>query len=553
MQGQPGWLPLLVATAVTFLVLAAGITLIARRRGKTPWLAGIGPQAIVALGGVAVSVHGLWGFARDTAELSPWLAVAFIAVFDAAEMTLLVMLYRAADPKVGWTDELRLMHRTAWTLVGFSSLMNAVHAPNWWARPVMAAIPPLATWLIELQLRSKLHRTDKNREVKEGGRPGPMRLLLLIWQHAWAGLFASLGLDPGQSASGIARAARAQKAARRVYRLRLALTAPGAGAGRGQRRVARRRRKSQKALDKADVATDRGQALAMVRRLAALTRADDVAQLDYANPTTVLELLEGLAVTEAAEHAEASSRAEQAEAARKRAESARQEAEAARQRAEEATEAAQEHLESLREEIEKAVGEAEAARQRAADAREEENTARQRAATASGAAQQELNGAHERARRELDHLQQEARKAQQTLTDLTSRARNAEQAAQQQEAALAQLSTQVREAELLRERLAGDLAPHAAGAPEGAAGGEGPLFRSEAKQAGWEHYQNVLQHSGGSIEPTAGELADRFGVDGGNARNWLREFRAARAAQLAARPPRAAAHPTHDGALTGVS
>jgi hypothetical protein len=547
-QGQPGWLPLFVATAVTFLVLAVGIALIARRRGKTPWLAGIGPQAFVALGGVAVSVHGLWGFARDTAELSPWLAVAFIAVFDAAEMTLLVMLYRAADPKVGWTDELRLMHRTAWLLVGFSSLMNAVHAPNWWARPVMAAIPPLATWLIELQLRSKLHRTDKP-QVEEGGRPGPMRLLLLVWQHAWASLFASLGLDAGQSASGIARAARAQKAARRVYRLRLALTAPGADDGRGQRKVTRRRRKSQKALDKADVATDRGQALAMARRMAALTRADEVAQLDYTNPENVLELLEGLAVTEAVEHAAAASRAAEAESARQcaedareRAESARQDAEAARQRAEEATTAAQAHLESLQEEIEDAKGEAEAARQRAADARSQEQTARQRAEAATGTVRQELEDAHKEARKELTDLRQQAETAQQALDDLKARARTAEEAAQRHEAALVQISSQVREAELLRERLAGDLAPHAAGAPEGAVSGEGPLFRSEAKQAGWEHYQTILSNSHGSIEPTAAELAERFGVDGGNARNWLREFRAARAAQLAARPPRAAAH-----------
>uniref|UniRef100_UPI0015EE86E8 DUF2637 domain-containing protein n=1 Tax=Streptomyces albidus (ex Kaewkla and Franco 2022) TaxID=722709 RepID=UPI0015EE86E8 len=515
LEGQPGWLPFVVATAVTFLVLAVGITLIARRRGRTPWLAGIGPQAVVALGGVAVSVHGLWGFARDTAELSPWLAVAFIAVFDAAEMTLLVMLYRAADPQVGWTDELRLMHRTAWTLVAFSSLMNAVHAPNWWARPVMAAIPPLATWLIELQLRSKLHRPDTGRELEEAGRPGPMRLVLLIWQHAWAGLFASLGLDAGSSASGIARAARAQKAARRVYRLRLALKAPDARQRRGQSRVGKRRKKAQKALDKADVATDQGQALAMVRRLTALTRADDVAQLDYANPTTVLELLEGLAVTPAV----ASGRAEEAEGARQRAESARQEAEAARQRAEEATEVARNQLESLREEIEKAAEEEQGARKRAETARREEGTARQRAEQATGAAQQELTDGHRRAEQELNRLQREAQTAQQTLDGLTSRARTAEEEAREQETALAQLSTEVREATLLRDRLAGDLAPLASGAPEGAVGGEGPLFRSEAKQAGWEHYQNTLRQYDGAIEPTAGELAERFGVDGGNARN----------------------------------
>jgi hypothetical protein len=143
-------------------------------------------------------------------------------------------MYRAADPEAGWTRELRLMHRTAWLLVSFSAAMNAVHAPNWWARPVLAAVPALAAWLIELQLRSKLHHVKPGQD--DDARPGPARLLALLWQHAWAELFALLGLDARTSSSAIARAALVQRAAMRVYRLRLALETGKT------RRVGRRRR-----------------------------------------------------------------------------------------------------------------------------------------------------------------------------------------------------------------------------------------------------------------------------------------------------------------------
>ncbi|MFC9224642.1 hypothetical protein ACFT8W_28620, partial [Streptomyces hygroscopicus] len=265
--GAPGWLSWAAPLAAAVLVLALVAWAVGRLR-TSGWLSGIGPQAVVALGGVAVSVHGLWGFATGTAGLMSVLAVAFIAVFDAAEMTLLVMMYRTADPKVGWTPELRLMHRTAWLLVSFSASMNAVHAPNWWARPVLAAIPGLAAWLIELQLRTKLHH---QRPDEAGGRPGPVRLVVLLWQHAWAALFAMLGLDARTSSSAIARAALAQRAALRVYRLRLALEAKDAGTGprslrRSRRQVERLRGRAQKALARADVAIDSGQSLALGRR-----------------------------------------------------------------------------------------------------------------------------------------------------------------------------------------------------------------------------------------------------------------------------------------------
>ncbi|MCO8301308.1 hypothetical protein [Streptomyces sp. RKCA744] len=371
----PGWLSWAAPLAAAVLVLALAGWVVGRLR-KSGWLSGIGPQAFVALGGVAVSVHGLWGFATGAAGLISALAMGFIAVFDAAEMTLLVMMYRAADPEVGWTPELRLMHRTAWLLVSFSAAMNAVHAPNWWARPVLAAIPGLTAWLIELQLRSKLHH-ERPDEGEAGGRPGPVRLVVLLWQHAWAGLFALLGLDARISSSSVARAALAQRAAHRVYRLRLALeTGPVKGSSRwARRRLRGLRRRAQKALDRADVATDTGQSLALVRRLAALTRADEVARLNYADVPAVLALIEDLAVTPAAERLESS-----------RADAARQEAEAARERAEEALRAAQRDLEAAREEHAALLeqrqgvdGEVEAARQRAEAARKAEEAARKRA------------------------------------------------------------------------------------------------------------------------------------------------------------------------------
>src|SRR5262245_39822937 len=111
----PGWLSWAAPLSAVLIAVAVVVWGVGRLR-RSPWLAGIGPQASVALGGVAVSVYGLWGFATETVHLPELLAIAFISVFDAAEMTLLVMLYRAADPEVGWTRELRLMHRTAWTL-----------------------------------------------------------------------------------------------------------------------------------------------------------------------------------------------------------------------------------------------------------------------------------------------------------------------------------------------------------------------------------------------------------------------------------------------------
>lgn len=492
---------------------------------KSSWLSGIGPQAIVALGGVAVSVHGLWGFATDTCNLPVPLAVAFIAVFDAAEMTLLVMMYRAADPEQGWTRELRLMHRTAWMLVAFSAAMNAVHAPNWWARPVLAAVPALAAWLIELQLRSKLHHIRPGQDDDGSARPGPARLVALLWQHAWAELFALLGLDARTSSSAIARAALAQRAALRVYRLRLALQ------GGKARKVRRWRRKAQKALDRADVAVDREQALALARRLACLTGADAFAALDYRQPATILALIEDLAITPAVEREQVSTLAEQAEDARQRAEAARQEAESARQRAAEELAAARNELEDVRRQQASLLEQGDDVAGRAEAARQEEQAARQRAEDA----RLDEQHARQRAQEVINEAQQKVDAKRQTLDALNAQAEQAQANYQARVRAVQALDGQINEARALYERLCGDLAALNPQDPDGAMVGGETAWKSPAKQNGWTYYLNALSGPD-PVEPTAAELAERFGVDPGNARNWLRDFRAARAAQLAAQP-----------------
>lgn len=520
-----------LAAAMAMSVLALLVWGVGRLR-RSVWLAGIGPQAVVALGGVAVSVHGLWGFATTTGLLPVPLAVAFIAVFDAAEMTLLVQMYRSADPGIGWTRELRLMHRTAWMLVGFSAAMNAIHAPNWWSRPILAAVPALAAWLIELQLRSKLHhqRPDDDGDA----RPGPARLVALLWQHAWSGLFALLGLDARSSSSAIARAALAQRAALRVYRLRLALDAPDLGLSPRARRRARRRteklrRRAQAALDRADVATDQGQALALVRRLAAITRADEVARLDYTDTTRVLAMIEDLAVVPGARRTESSALAERADAARKEAEDARRAAEAAQKRAEDALTAAREELDEARREHDLIVSQRDGSSAEAEDARKRADAARREETDALQRAERIVNAA----RAEADRIHTNTVGAQERLTELTGARRDLEQLIAATQRALDEVNRDVKEATVLRDRLHGDLAALHPNAPE-TAGGDGPAWKSPAKQEGWKYYLGRLADGSEPAEPAAADLAARFGIDAGNARNWLRDFRAARATQLAA-------------------
>ncbi|GAB2891688.1 DUF2637 domain-containing protein [Streptomyces mayteni] len=603
----PAWVMPVLATVG--LGLAVALVLWMRNTARS-WVSGIGPQAIVALGGVAVSVYGLWGFAIDTAKLPAVLAIAFIAVFDAAEMVLLMMLYRAADPAKGWTPQLRLMHRTAWMLVSFSCSMNAVHAPNWWSRPVLAAIPALATWLIELQLREKLGQHVAADDEQRVGRPGPVRLVVVVWQHFWARLFAAFGFDARAQGSEVARAAMARRAAHRVYRLRLILP-PGNPEPTGwwDRRKLRR---AQAALDRADIATDPAQGLAFARRMAGLTGTVNVAAANYQDAPAVMTLLESLSVTAAADRITAQSGAMEAEAARQRAEDARQRAETARQRAVEETDAARTVLGELETQRVQAEETAADATRRAENARQEAEraeTARDRAEAARQRAEDDATTADRRARQladeadlskerlerttqELHRLEDQTTTARQgqhgtqdqlatlrrQLGDLKDQHDKADQAARQaaqqardtraavdavrqelaglhtardqaltaqadarEAARRAQIEAQgaaeraaaqqrqAREISGLLERLRGELADQVGDGPVPVPGRR--LFESDAKQAGWEHYRAEV--SANRAEPSAAELAEQFGVVAGNARNWLRDFRAARARELA--------------------
>ncbi|MFI7278566.1 DUF2637 domain-containing protein [Streptomyces sp. NPDC049879] len=620
-------LAMVISMALTCTV---ALILVRRRTGAEPDpgtspLDGIGPQAVVALGGVAVSVYGLWQFATEVAGLPPVMALGFIAVFDAAELTLLVMMYRQADAETGWTPELRLMHRTAWTLVAFSAAMNAIHAPTLWSMPVLGAIPGLAAWLIELKLRAKLHAPGIDDD--EYTKPGPLRLVILLWQHSWSALFALLGLDAADRGSDIARAALARTAAAAVYQLRLALQvfdrlkqthASERRTTRAEARVERRRRAAQRAVDRADIATDPKQALAMARRMATLTGVDGIAQATYSDAAKVMDMLETLAIVPSAQRISANARAMEAEAARQRAEDARQEAEAARQRAAEETDAAGKELERLhnaRQEAETAANReadrAETARQeadRAESARQEAEAARQRAEDEADAAarrarqlgddaglsrerlehataelhalQQQLDAARQgrhgtedqlaALRRELDDLTSARGRAEAAYNGAAQKAREAQDAAETRRGELTLLNqalqerrdqvrdaddsrrtaedearraaehaaaqhAQVREITALLDRLRGELAEHITPGPT--PGHNARLFESDAKQRGWEHYRALA--STGRAEPSAAELAERFQVAPGNARNWLLDFRAARARELT----RPAAHP----------
>jgi hypothetical protein len=167
---------------------------------------------VMALGGMSVSLYGMWGFAREQAGLPAPFAVGFLAMFDLTELTLFTLLYRRANPKLGWTSQLRLMHNTAWSLVIVSAAANWIHAPNATAAPFLAAMPVTAAWVIELEFRSRMRGTEAVSE-----KAGPVKLASMLWEKGWAALFAGLDLDPSSKNGQLIRAVLAKKASRRLF------------------------------------------------------------------------------------------------------------------------------------------------------------------------------------------------------------------------------------------------------------------------------------------------------------------------------------------------
>ncbi|ATL88764.1 large adhesin (plasmid) [Streptomyces malaysiensis subsp. malaysiensis] len=474
------------------------------RESEVIGLGGMGRQAYVALGGMIVSIHGMWGFALGTAQLPEPIAVGFIAMFDAMELVLFSQLYQRANPRAGWTTQLRLIHNTAWALVAVSATANFIHAPNPVAAPFMAAMPIGAAWVIELEFRARMRGTEQQDDTSKAG---PVRLLVLLWTKGWAAAFSGLGLDPNSTSGQVARATLAKKAARKLFRLRTLLASHAKlitdpGAKRRQltaavKELEQARKRATNAMDRADFATDSGQALAVLRGLGGWTEVDSVATVDFKQPRKVTELMERVAIMPAAKAIEAGERAAELEEKAERAEAAEKEAVDARQRAEEemraaveakktadaARQKAQEALAEAKEETERAKAEAE----RAEDARQRADTARQRAVDQMSDESKTVEELQKRADEEqqrLDNAVQKLGEVRRMITDAESAKTSTTGEVDALKDELQRLVTAQREAENAR-RTASDAARQAANDLDGlrAELGETQRVVKDARQA----------------------------------------------------------------------
>lgn len=349
------------------------------------------------LGGIAVSLYGLWGFATETVDLPFLFAIGFVSMFDVLELRLFSQMYKMADPRKGWTRQLRLMRGTAWGFVTASAAANVAHAPNLWSAPFLAAMPIGAAWVIEVPLKNALAGAEPEEEKRpEGTKPGPFRLISLLWRRMWAWCFRKAGMDVNDRADEMVRRARARDAADASYALRNVLLekqeleqivqrgmtpgadgqppVPRAKLQQAQKRLAvlnkelekKVRPRAQTALELADT-QDPEQGLALMQRMAWLTRADDVALLDYGPDSPAMQLLEELNIAANAEFIKSRKRAQDAD---QRA----AEAEEIRRNAEKAVEEAAEKLAAVEKVLEETRKQAEEAQKQAAAEREAEET-----------------------------------------------------------------------------------------------------------------------------------------------------------------------------------
>lgn len=464
-SGTPAWALVVTAAAVLLAVLAVVYLAVRslwraserkrqRRRedaekaaakggeSEVLGLGGMGRQAYVALCGMAVSIYGMWGFATQTAQLPHPIAVGFIAMFDAMELVLFSQLYRRANPKVGWTPELKMINSTAWTLVAVSATANVIHAPNPVSAPFLGFVPIGAAWVIKLELQARMSGSEKIDESKAG----PVRLLVLLWTKGWAAAFSGLGLDPRSTSGQVARATLAKKAADRLFKLRTALEqqamliqnhqAKRRDLARALNELDGLRRKATSAMERSDFALDSSQALAVLRGLAGWTRVDDVATVDTSDTPAVMRLMEEVAILPSAARIENAERAAELAAQAERAAQAQVEAEQARERAEEEKRSAVEEkaaAEAAREEAEEALARAaeetasakeEAAR--AEDARERAEAARKRAESEMTEESRNVAVLERRAEEEQDKLakaQAELGRVQDLIVDESERRR----------------------------------------------------------------------------------------------------------------------------------
>ncbi|MFF0430320.1 hypothetical protein ACFYUJ_38910 [Streptomyces sp. NPDC004520] len=415
------------------------------------------------LGGIAVSLYGLWGFATETAELPLFFALAFMSMFDILQLRLFSQMYKMADPERGWTRQLRTVQGTTWAFVLLSAVANFQHAPNIWSAPWLAAMPIGAAWVMQVPLKNALAGVQAEEKQPEGAKPGPGRLIALLWRRIWAWCFRVFGMDVSDRADTMVRRARARDAADASYALRTVLlekqaledvvrqaATPGddghPAVSRSKLQAAQKRLevltkelekkvrpKAQTALELADT-HDPEQGLALFQRMAWLTNVDEVAMLDYGPDSPAMEKLEQLNVAANADFIKSSKRARDAEARAEEAETARLAAEEEIRRATEKLVEAEKALERMRQEAKEAQARAaadwDAEQSRIAMAREKlmtdlETEEKRLAATRDERLLLESSDAsvtqlYQRTTEELDGLKQQLSTLERERTQLTT-------------------------------------------------------------------------------------------------------------------------------------
>jgi hypothetical protein len=466
LKDMPTWVLLAIAGAVLITVLIAGF-LVLSRTSKRKAESDKNHEAAVAvarekgqplppkplhmdptplLGGIAVSLNGLWGFAQDTVHLSFFFAIGFVTMFDVLEMRLFSIMYEMAnaDPKRRWTRQLRVMRGTAWAFVFASAAVNVAHAPNVYSAPFLAIMPIGAGWVIYMPLKNALDGgEEEDTKRPEGKKPGPFRLAGLLWGRLWAWAFRKGGLDVNDRADEMVRRARAREAADASYALRKALKEKKklenvvgdaivprrrGNVSAEQKRLAelnsqlekKIRPKAQAALEMADT-QDPEQGLQLMQRMAWLTRADDVALLDYGPDSTAMELLEQLNIAANAEFIKSSKRARDAQSLAAEAEKNRQAADAAVEEAQtklrELTEQLERSQEEARKSAESAAEEVETEERKLQTLREERELLETSGASA-GQLYQKTSQELEQIRGQLTDAQSEAQRAREDVVRL---------------------------------------------------------------------------------------------------------------------------------------
>lgn len=430
-------------------------------------------RTIVGICGMSVSMYGLYGFAEDTAGLPLLLRIFFIAIFDGAEIGLMLGLARslAAQDVPRWTEGMIRSRRMAWGLVALSAAANWVHAPEGgglWAKVALAGVPVVSVKLLEHGLDLRIAELAKAEE-EDGVRPGPLRLFVLLWRRIWIAAFAWLGLDTTSTTSETSRRLLAQRAARAVIVLARAQKRAdrtfrfGWRKSLADRAVDRRTEDAAVALDRADAPVNVDQALAVVRRTMGHMQAGRLGRLDYADVDAVVNTVVSLPalqqkVTQKLEEQKAEVQ-DELRAAERAAKQERDEAVAAleaereehtrlqaerqqeRERFEELTEQLREQAEQLRTEAEQAKREAaeqvqlvrdaveQSATREAEDRRAERETTEQRAEREAKRWHEQTEQLRDEAKRQLQEQAErfEQQSAEQVRTERDRWSRELEQ------------------------------------------------------------------------------------------------------------------------------